>query len=353
MKQYLEHSLEILSGKRSEYKQNRTGIDAISLFGYQNHYDLREGFPLMTTKKMPFKTIAHELIWFMRGESNIKYLVDNNIHIWDGNGFQHYLKKHGKDKDFIIYSPEWQKAKEEYIQRIKEDFDFAEKEGDLGPVYGKQWRHWKTSDGKEIDQFKNLVDTLRKSPSSRRLIVSAWNPEEIPNMALPPCHVMYHLNVNNGFMDLQLYQRSCDMFLGVPFNVASYSMLAQVLAQQANLKPRMFVHTFGDSHFYCGAGKRGRYYGEHFDWFKTKVERNIYAEDYSDLAKDIEKDFPAEEPGKEGQDHVTAILEQLSRTPIQLPTLEIANKDYDKLAIDDFKLKNYDPYPVIKREMAV
>jgi len=353
VEQYLHHSRTILSDERSGYKKNRTGIDTISLFGYQNEYDLQKGFPLLTTKKMGIKTIAHELMWFMKGESNIRPLLDNDVHIWDDNAFQHHIKKQSLEKNLPMYSADWFKAKEDYIARIKSDEQFATENGDLGPVYGRQWRHWKTSDGKEIDQFGSLIETLKKSPSSRRLIVSAWNPEEIPNMALPPCHVMYHINVQDRKMDLQLYQRSCDMFLGVPFNIASYAMLTQIIAKQAGLEPRRFIHTFGDSHFYCGAGNRGRFYGDNLAVLKAKVDHAFGDSGYKDILDWINQTAPSEEIGKEGQDHVTAILEQLQRDPQELPRLEIANKPYDQLKIEDFKLIGYNPHPAIKRAMAV
>jgi len=353
VQQYLEHSKKILCDERAGYKQNRTGIDSISLFGYQNEYDLRKGFPLLTTKKMGIKTITYELMWFMKGESNIRPLLDKDVHIWDDNAFQYHIKKQGLEKNLPMYSIDWVKAKEEYITRIKSDEQFAAENGDLGPVYGRQWRHWKTSEGKEIDQFGSLIETLKRSPSSRRLIVSAWNPEEIPNMALPPCHVMYHINVQDKKMDLQLYQRSCDMFLGVPFNIASYAMLTQIIAQQAGLEPRRFIHTFGDSHFYCGAGKRGKFYGDNLNVLKTKVDHVLEDSYYKDILEWITQTAPPEENGREGQDHVTAILEQLQREPKPLPTLEIINKPYDQLTIEDFNLIEYHPYPSIKRAMAV
>ncbi len=351
VKPYLEHSREILCSARAEFKANqRTGMGTIALFGYQNHYDLREGFPLLTTKKMPFKTIAHELIWFLHGEHNIKYLVDNNVHIWDDNAFQHQLKKQGLEKKFPMYSEDWFKARAEYIQRIKEDSEFAEEHGDLGPVYGTQWRHWPKyipltleTEGKPLeiadksvqlylrdpdgmDQLGDLIAEMKKNPTRRRGIVSAWNPAEVRDMALPPCHTMFHLNVNEGNMDLQLYQRSCDMFLGVPFNIASYAMLTHIIAQQLDLVPRTFVHSFGDSHFYAGAGKRAQFYKRNFEKFRRCVSDSNSPIDYQNILGWIDREAPPEEKGKEGQDHVTAILEQLLRTPKKLPRLTIANK---------------------------
>ena len=357
VKQYLDHSKEILSSDLSEYKDNkRTGIGHISLFGYQNRYNLTEGFPLLTTKKLPFKAIVHELIWFMQGESNIKYLVDNNVHIWDDNAFQYQLEKKGLDKKISKHSDEWFKKKEEYISKIKEDKNFAKENGDLGPVYGTQWRHWKTIENGneiEIDQFGKLIENIKKNPTAKRHIISAWNPGEVSKMALPPCHTLFHINANEGKMDLLLYQRSCDMFLGVPFNIASYAMLTQIIAQQTGLEPRRFIHTFGDSHFYCGAGERAKWYKENFQELKGKINEAKTSEDYSNILNELNNILPQEEKGKEGQDHVTAILEQMTRTPKQLTRLNIANKKFDDLTINDFVLENYDSYPAIRRSMAV
>jgi thymidylate synthase len=270
-----------------------------------------------------------------------------------------------------MYSPDWVKAKDEYIQKIKENLEFAQQHGSLGEVYGAQWRHWKTAEGKEIDQLTELMELLHKSPSSRRLMVTSWNPPEIPNLALPPCHTFYQLNVTEGKgkendgekrneterrLDLQLYQRSCDMFLGVPFNIASYALLTQILSQQANLTPGRFIHTFGDAHFYCGAGARGQFYAEKLEQLKRQVKNVVSLQSlvgYQQLAEWIERAAPPEEEGKEGQDHVTAILEQLSREPKALPTMEIARKPFDQLTIDDFVLQGYEPHPGIKRAMAV
>lgn len=353
MQPYLEHAKRILTSPASGYKPNRTGIDTISLFGHQNEYDLSKGLPLLTTKSMAIKSAQHELIWFLRGDTNIKYLVDNKVHIWDGNAFQHHLKKTGQDKKFPMYSPEWHKEKENYIERIKSDNEFAREHGNLDDVYGAQWRRWKTPDGREIDQIADVVDQLKNKPQSRRMIVTAWNPAEIAQMALPPCHTLFHLNVLEGKLDCQLYQRSADMFLGVPFNIVSYSMLTTILAQQADLQPGRFVHTFGDSHFYCGGDNRGKFYGAALNLLKGKVDAVQTPQEYLQLKEWIERTAPPETKGKEGQDHVTGILEQLSREPKPLPKIKIANKPFDKLTIDDFVLEDYNPHPAIKRAMAV
>lgn len=209
MKQYLGLLDHVL--KNGTPKGDRTGTGTISVFGYQMRFSLDEGFPLLTTKKLHMKSIIHELLWFISGDTNIKYLNDNGVRIWN----------------------EW-----------------ADKDGNLGPVYGYQWRSWPAADGRKIDQLKEVIDNIRKSPDSRRLIISAWNVGEIEKMALPPCHVMFQFYVANSRLSCQLYQRSCDIFLGVPFNIASYSLLTLMVAQATGLKPGDFIHTLGDAHIY-------------------------------------------------------------------------------------------------------
>lgn len=349
--QYLEHSRFILSDNATGYKPNRTDADSLSRFGYRNEYDLRKGFPLLTTKEVRMSSIIHELIWFMRGDTNIKYLVNNNVHIWDDNAFDHFLIKQGKKKKFAQYSPDWKEAKKRYIARIQLDSDFAQEHGDLGPVYGKQWRHWKTRDGKTIDQFGQLIERLQKSPTSRRHIITAWNPEDVDAMALPPCHCLYQFNVQDTTLDCQLYQRSCDMFLGVPFNIASYALLTQIVAQQAQLEPRFFMHAFGDAHFYCGKGARGAFYGANLNTLKNKINLANAPEHYGAINRWIEINAPREEGGE--HDHIPKILEQLAREPRSLPTMRIAKKPFDQLTIEDFVLEGYDPHPPIRAAMAV
>src|SRR6202008_3209186 len=209
MKQYHDLMTHVLA--KGATKTDRTGTGTISVFGYQMRFDLEDGFPLLTTKKLHTKSIIHELLWFLKGDTNIKYLKDNGVSIWD----------------------EW-----------------ADAEGNLGPVYGSQWRSWPAPDGRQIDQIANVVEMIRKNPDSRRLIVSAWNPAEVEKMALPPCHCLFQFYVANGKLSCQLYQRSADVFLGVPFNIASYALLTMIVAQVTNLKPGDFVHSLGDAHLY-------------------------------------------------------------------------------------------------------
>ena len=264
MKQYhdlLEHILQ--NGVK---KEDRTGTGTISVFGYQMRFDLNEGFPCITTKKLHLRSIIHELLWFLKGETNIQYLKENNVSIWD----------------------EW-----------------ADEKGNLGPVYGSQWRSWPTADGRHIDQIKQVIDQLKNNPDSRRVIVSAWNVGEIEKMALPPCHAFFQFYVADGKLSCQLYQRSADTFLGVPFNIASYALLTMMLAQVCDLKPGDFVHTLGDAHLYSN--------------------------------------------------HLEQAKLQLTRDFRPLPQMKINPdvKDLFDFKFEDFELVNYDPHPHIKAEVAV
>jgi len=375
VKQYLKHSKEILSSKSAKFKFNeRRGLGRIYLFGCQNRYDLNEGFPLLTTKRVGFKTISHELIWFLSGETNIKYLADNNVHIWDDDTFNHNLEGMVKEsifpEVFTKYSEEWLAAREKYVKMIKEDSEFAARWGDLGPVYGSQWLHWPkfspitleingerkeyyVKDPNGINQIESVIQGMKKDVASARHMVNAWNPQEISDMALPPCHTLFQLNSDGKQLDLQLYQRACDMFLGVPFNIASYSLLTTILAKELGLKVGEFVHTFGDVHFYCGAGERAKWYRDNFDEFKHRIRNTNTPEDYQSFLEELNNELPPEDKGKEGMDHVTGILEQLARTPKALPTVTIANKPYNELEIGDFRLEGYNPEPAIRRTLAV
>ncbi len=264
MKQYLDLMHTIL--EEGHYKADRTGTGTYSIFGYQMRFDLQKGFPLLTTKKLHLRSIIYELLWFLRGDTNIQYLHDHNVTIWD----------------------EW-----------------ADENGDLGPVYGKQWRSWVAPDGRVIDQITNLIEQIKRNPDSRRLIVSAWNPADVDQMALPPCHTMFQFYANDGQLSCQLYQRSADVFLGVPFNIASYALLTMMVAQVCGLQAKEFVHTFGDAHIYSN--------------------------------------------------HVEQAKLQLSRDPRPLPQMRInpAVESIFDFQYEDFTLENYDPHPHIKADVAV
>ena len=288
MKQYLDLCKYIL--ENGHKKEDRTGTGTISTFGYQMHFDLNEGFPLLTTKKVHLKSIIHELLWFISGSTNIKYLVDNDVKIWNEWPYEIY-KKSNEFKNETL---------EEFAEKIKNDDEFAKKWGNLGPVYGKQWR-----DFNGVDQLKNLVNDIKNNPNSRRLIMSAWNPVDVPQMALPPCHCLVQFYVADNKLSCQLYQRSGDVFLGIPFNIASYSLLTMMIAQVCNLGVGEFVHTIGDAHIYLN--------------------------------------------------HLDQIHTQLERTPRALPQMKINPnvKDLFEFKYEDFELVNYNPYPRIKGKVAV
>src|SRR5688572_3515569 len=250
MRQYLELLKDIK--ENGTKKTDRTGVGTISVFGRQMRFDLSKGFPAVTTKKLFLRGIIHELLWFLQGSTNIKYLVDNDVHIWDEWPYRAYLKKQGKEVP-DSNSDEWKNGLQEFVQHMKNDADFAKEHGELGPVYGYQWRNWPTPDGGHIDQIQKAIEQIKNNPDSRRIIVSAWNPADIDEMAkagLPPCHSLFQFYVNDGKLSCQLYQRSADTFLGVPFNIASYALLTLMMAQVTGLKPGEFVHTLGDAHLY-------------------------------------------------------------------------------------------------------
>ena len=243
----LEHII-----KNGEIKTDRTGTGTKSVFGYQMRFDLNEGFPLLTTKKLGVKMITHELIWFLKGDTNLKYLEDNKVHIWDEWPYKGYLKRNNLPIPKTD-SEEWKTGIKEFVEKIKTDPDFAKTNGDLGPIYGYQWRSWPAQNGEKIDQIKIIIDQIKNSPDSRRIIVSAWNVADLDEMAknaLPPCHCFFQFYVANNKLSCQLYQRSCDTFLGLPFNIASYALLTMMVAQVTGLELGEFIWTGGDTHLY-------------------------------------------------------------------------------------------------------
>jgi len=256
----LEHIM-----KEGGIKTDRTGTGTKSVLGYQMRFDLSDGFPLLTTKKVPMKSIIHELLWFMRGDTNLKYLADNNVHIWDEWPYKAYLIKN-KIPVPKTNSEEWSTGMKEFIEKIKTDEKFNKEYGNLGPIYGYQWRSWPTPNGKHIDQLASVIEEIKANSDSRRLIVSAWNVadlEEMSKAGLPPCHCFFQFYVADGKLSCQLYQRSCDTFLGVPFNIASYALFTMIIAQLTNFEVGEFVWTGGDVHLYSN----------HMEQVKTQLAR--------------------------------------------------------------------------------
>lgn len=245
-------------------REERTGVGTRSVFGHQIRFDLSKGFPLLTTKKVFMRGIIHELLWFLTGDTNIKYLVRNDVKIWNEWAFQVYLEKNDLTKTLPRYSPEWTEKLAWFVEQIKQSDEFAAKWGELGPIYGKQWRRWETPKGQEIDQIQNVIDMLKNDPSSRRIIVSGWNVGEIfdlihdHNHAPPPCHSLFQFHVLDGKLSCQLYQRSADYFLGVPFNIASYSLLLMMIAQVTGFEVGEFVWTGADTHLYLNHLEQAR-----------------------------------------------------------------------------------------------
>lgn len=292
-------------------KEDRTGVGTISVFGYQNRYDLSEGFPLLTTKKMFIRGIIHELLWFLKGETNIKYLVDNDVRIWNEWAFQVYLEKEDLVKKYPRYSDKWSAKMAEFVENIKNDEKFAQKWGELGPIYGKQWRKWESKSGEEIDQIQNVIDLIKNDPTSRRIMVSGWNVGEIQDLirshhhAPPPCHSLFQFMVIDGKLSCQLYQRSADAFLGVPFNIASYALLTTMIAHVTGLKPGEFIHTFGDLHIYLN--------------------------------------------------HLDQVDKQLANKPFPSPTIKLNPKvtDIFDFTFDDIELVGYQSHDAIKAPIAV
>ncbi|MEG2937580.1 MAG: thymidylate synthase [Vagococcus sp.] len=313
-KDYLDLARKIMN--EGNEKHDRTGTGTKSIFGAQIRFDLSKGFPLLTTKRVPFSLIKSELLWFLQGNTNIKFLLEHNNHIWDEWAFERYIKSAdytGPDMtDFgrrALKDPEfndlYQAELKNFCDKMLTDDNFAKTYGELGNIYGSQWRNWKTTQGETIDQLQDVINTIKTNPDSRRLIVSAWNPEDVPSMALPPCHTLFQFYVADGKLSCQLYQRSADLFLGVPFNIASYALLTHLIAHETGLKVGDFVHTFGDTHLYLN--------------------------------------------------HMDQINEQLSREIREFPTLEL-NKDKQSIfdfEMEDIKVVGYEPHPTIKAPIAV
>ena len=312
MKQYHDLCTYIL--ENGEQRKDRTGVGTIGVFGYQMRFNLQQGFPLLTTKYTSFKLVASELLWFLKGDTNVQTLVRQNNNIWNEWAFENWVAsdeyqgpdmtnfgiRATQDADFKVH---YDKEMATFIERLKVDDSFAAKYGELGPVYGRQWRAWESKDGQIIDQIQNVISSLKQSPHSRRHIVTAWNPAEVDEMALPPCHSFMQFYVQGDKLSCQLYQRSADVFLGVPFNIASYALLVHLIAQETNLEVGEFVHTFGDAHLYLN--------------------------------------------------HLEQVNELLSREPKKLPEIQLSSKSIFDMELEDIQLIGYESHPRIHAEIAV
>jgi thymidylate synthase len=352
MRQYHKLLRDVLSRGDVQFEP-RTEEYILGLSTNQSIYDLREKFPLMTTKNVPPRLPFEELFWKLRGERNVMSLFNSKIHIWDGNAFDNYLKRNKLKDDFPKHSPEWNAGFEEYKKNLSKDTKFAKDAGDLGPVYGYQWRHWKKSNGEEVDQLENLLKGIKERPGSRYHILSAWNVGDLPEMALGPCPFWHQFSIwANGSMDLTTVQRSCDVFLGVPFNIAQDSLLLTMITKETGFTPRYFNHSYVNVHAYLGVPPRSDF------WLDEKNVREFqkrfrdiekYREDYLDLKEWYARNAPAESPGNERKDHIPFILEQLSKEPRILPSLEI-QKDVPLLeaiqmpATEYVRVLGYDPH---------
>ncbi len=348
----MEQYHELLKGILKEGDvtfEPRTQEHTIGLAGWQSVYDLREGFPLLTTKKISLRLPFEELLWKFRGERGVKSLFDRNVHIWDENAFDHYLKRNGLREKMPKHSQEWENGFEEYKKRLVNDPN-AEELGDLGPVYGYQWRHGFKRKGEEIDQLKEVIDRIKSQPYSRYHLMTAWNPSDLPDSALGPCPMIHHFHVFGDNLDLHEYQRSCDSFLGVPFNIAQDSLLNHLVAKETGFKARKFIHTYGNVHIYLGVSPRADFWtdSENVREFKERFKSVQRREEYRDVADWYLKNAPEEDKINQGKDHVPFVLYQLSLTPKKLPTIELKGVNFwDAIymkAGDVAEIKDYNPH---------
>lgn len=301
--QYLNLLRDIL--ENGTESTDRTGTGTLKVFGRQLKFDLSEGFPLLTTKKVWFKGVKEELLWMISGEQNIRPLVLKDVHIWDEWPYQKYLEKTGMADKLPKYTPEWKEKQNEFIEKIKTDKKFAQKHGNLGPVYGYQWRHWKARDGKEIDQLANAVDTIKKNPDSRRIAVTAWDPQDLGNVALPPCHLYFQFQVNGEKLNTFMVQRSVDSFLGLPFNIASYALLTGLIARMTGKVPGELTMALADTHIYLN--------------------------------------------------HLDQVRLQLTREPRHLPRLILDDwyNSFEEITSGRIRVEGYDPHPAIEAPISV
>ncbi len=306
-KQYIALLKKIIT--EGNKKMDRTGTGTKSIFGHQMRFNLEDGFPLLTTKKLPIRSIIHELLWFLKGDTNLEYLAQNDVHIWDEWPYKGYLIRNNLPVP-KTNTQEWTDGLKKFVESIKTDPQFAKENGELGPIYGYQWRSWPTPEGRHVDQIKEVIKQIKETPDSRRIIVSAWNVADIEEMSksgLPPCHCLFQFYVANGKLSCLLYQRSCDTFLGIPFNIASYALLTMMVAQVTGLEPGEFVWTGGDTHLY----------NNHLEQAREQISR---------------------------ENNIRSLPKMIINKNV---------KEIDQFKIEDFELIDYDPLPSIKAPIAV
>ena len=367
MKQYHDLLKGILSKGDVQFEP-RTEEYILGLSSWQSVYDLRKGFPLITTKNVPPRLPFEELFWKLRGERNIKSLFKRDVHIWDANAFDRYLRKNNLKDEFPKHSQEWNKEFEKYKQRLKKFPELAKSDGDLGPVYGYQWRHWAKPvfvpnhpegrewvsgawEIKEVDQLSNLLKGIKEKPGSRYHVLSSWNVSDLQDMALGPCPFWHQFTVYGKNIDLTMIQRSCDVFLGVPFNIAQDSLLAHMVANETDLNPRFFNHSYVNVHAYLGVPPRSEFWTDekNVKEFQGRFKEIEKETEYLDLKEWYFKNAPEESQGNERKDHIPFILEQLSKPPRTLPFLKIKEEiplfDAIKMRVGEYaEVKNYEPH---------
>jgi len=365
MEQYHELLKEILTRGDVQFEP-RTETYTIGISAWSSRYDLREGFPLVTTKRVPPRLPFEELFWKLRGERNVKSLVDRNVPIWTANAFDRYLRNNGLSEEYPKHSQQWRDKFDEYKERIATDSEFAEEAGDLGPVYGYQWRHWKDSSGEEkdfkanmfnfltgneIDQLANLIKGINENPGSRYHVLSSWNVGDLKDMALGPCPFWHQFSVFGDNIDLTMVQRSCDAYLGVPFNIAQDSLLTHMIANETNLTPRFFNHQYINAHIYLGVQPRAEFWNDerNVNEFQTRLKNVEERSGYLDLKEWYLENAPPEYKGDERKDHTPLILEQLSKSPRTLPLIKVKEGTtlldaIEESPLDCLEIEGYNPH---------
>ena len=355
---YLDGLVEVLTRGDQYVLDERTESARLSVTGSKHTYDIGDNVPFLTTKHVKPGLVVPELIWFMRGDTNIQYLEENGVGIWTANAFQNYLETTGQEDEFEQYSDEWNRRKDAFANRIRNDDDFAREHGDLGPVYGKVWRDFPNPDGDNIDQLGSHVEDIRRGRQSTRHLINAWHPVYLDDVALPPCHYSFQLHNRGDKLDITLSQRSTDSFLGEPFNIASYGLLTKIIAEDAGLEPGKLHHFHGNKPLYCGTGERKQWYAdnENREWLRHSVEDVMNGgsrEEFHSLKSVLEKRVPPEDDYTKRSDHIPLVLEQLGRQGYEPPEVTLSAKRFDDYGVEEVSINDYNHCSHIRGRMAV